>query len=50
MALLACGAVDQPRQEFAEAYDDHVWDVYGYLGYRVGIRADGTWLFFVAGD
>lgn len=22
----------------------------GYLGYRVGIRADGTWLFFVAGD
>jgi hypothetical protein len=22
----------------------------GYLGYRVGIREDGTWLFFVAGD
>ena len=22
----------------------------GYLGWRVGIRADGTWLFFVAGD
>jgi hypothetical protein len=21
-----------------------------YLGYRVGIRADGTWLFYVAGD
>jgi hypothetical protein len=21
-----------------------------YLGYRVGIREDGTWLFFVAGD
>ena len=21
-----------------------------YLGYRAGIRADGTWLFFVAGD
>jgi hypothetical protein len=21
-----------------------------YLGYRVGIRQDGTWLFFVAGD
>jgi hypothetical protein len=22
----------------------------GYLGYRAGIRKDGTWLFFVAGD
>ena len=22
----------------------------GYLGYRAGIREDGTWLFFVAGD
>jgi hypothetical protein len=22
----------------------------GYLGYRLGIREDGTWLFFVAGD
>jgi hypothetical protein len=22
----------------------------GYLGYRVGIREDGTWIFFVAGD
>ena len=22
----------------------------GYLGYRVGIRDDGTWLFFIAGD
>ena len=22
----------------------------GYLGWRVGIREDGTWLFFVAGD
>jgi hypothetical protein len=21
-----------------------------YLGWRVGIRKDGTWLFFVAGD
>jgi hypothetical protein len=25
-------------------------DLGGYLGYRVGIRDDGTWLFFVAGD
>jgi hypothetical protein len=22
----------------------------GYTGWRVGMRADGTWLFFVAGD
>ena len=22
----------------------------GYLGYRVGIREDGTWLYFIAGD
>ena len=22
----------------------------GYLGYRAGIRKDGTWLFFIAGD
>jgi hypothetical protein len=22
----------------------------GYLGYRAGIRKDGTWIFFVAGD
>ena len=21
-----------------------------YIGYRVGIREDGTWVFFVAGD
>jgi hypothetical protein len=21
-----------------------------YLGWRVGIRSDGTWIFFVAGD
>jgi hypothetical protein len=22
----------------------------GYLGWRVGIREDGTWLYFVSGD
>jgi RNA polymerase sigma factor (sigma-70 family) len=32
--------VDTARQEFAEAYDDHVWDVYGYLGYRVRTREE----------
>ena len=24
----------------AAAYDEHVWDVYGYLAYRLGSRAD----------
>jgi len=26
------------QQEFAAAYDDHVWDVYGFFGYRVRSR------------
>lgn len=26
------------KPEFADVYDDHVWDVYGYLAYRVGSR------------
>jgi hypothetical protein len=27
------------------------WREFGaYIGYRLGIRADGTWLYFVAGD
>jgi RNA polymerase sigma-70 factor (ECF subfamily) len=25
---------------FAAAYDDHVWDVYGFFAYRTGSRAD----------
>ena len=25
-------------------------EIGGYLGYRVGIREDGTWLYFIAGD
>ena len=25
-------------QEFAELYDDHVWDVYGFVAYRVASR------------
>jgi RNA polymerase sigma factor (sigma-70 family) len=32
--------VDAARQEFAAAYDEHVWDVYGYLGYRVRTREE----------
>lgn len=26
--------------DFAQAYDTHVWDVYGFLAYRTGDRAD----------
>jgi hypothetical protein len=33
---------EQEIKQFEEAGD--------YLGYRVGIRKDGTWLFFIAGD
>ena len=28
------------RVEFSEAYDDHVWDVYGFLGYRLNSREE----------
>ena len=28
------------RQEIAELYEEHVWGVYGFFGYRVGSRAD----------
>jgi RNA polymerase sigma factor (sigma-70 family) len=28
------------RQEFAGVYDEHVWDVYGFFGYRLNSRAD----------
>src|SRR4051794_6024397 len=28
------------RPTFAEVYDRHVWDVYGFLAYRVGQRQD----------
>ena len=37
--LLSSSRLDFPRSastdEFARAYDDHVWDVYGFFGYRV---------------
>ena len=32
--------MDLARQDFAAAYDEHVWDVYGYLGYRVRTREE----------
>jgi RNA polymerase sigma-70 factor, ECF subfamily len=28
------------RREIAELYEEHVWGVYGFFGYRVGSRAD----------
>jgi RNA polymerase sigma factor (sigma-70 family) len=28
------------RQGIAELYEEHVWGVYGFFGYRVGSRAD----------
>ncbi len=27
-------------QDFLDAYEEHVWDVYGYLAYRIGSRTD----------
>src|SRR3954466_10578038 len=29
-----------PQPEFADAYDEHVWTVYGFFAYRVRTRAD----------
>ena len=31
---------DARRPTFAEVYDQHVWDVYGFLAYRLGRRQD----------
>src|SRR5438067_5058942 len=28
------------RPTFSEVYDQHVWDIYGFLAYRVGQRSD----------
>jgi RNA polymerase sigma-70 factor, ECF subfamily len=28
------------KPEFAHVYDEHVWDVYGYLAYRLGSREE----------
>jgi RNA polymerase sigma factor (sigma-70 family) len=28
------------RPEFADVYDDHIWDVYGYLAYRLNSREE----------
>jgi RNA polymerase sigma-70 factor (ECF subfamily) len=37
--MLVSVAADK-RIDFADAYDDHVWDVYGYLGYRLSSREE----------
>jgi RNA polymerase sigma factor (sigma-70 family) len=28
------------KPEFADVYDDHIWDVYGYLAYRLNSREE----------
>ena len=42
IACLTCWRrwVAPKRVEFSEAYDDHVWDVYGFLGYRLNSREE----------
>lgn len=44
----------EERQALRPLYDDEDFERFAefgsYIGYRVGIRGDGTWLFFVAGD
>jgi hypothetical protein len=38
------------RQLYTDEEIDSFRQAGGYLGWRAGIREDGTWLFFVAGD
>ena len=33
-------AGEAPNRSIADVYDDHVWDVYGFLGYRVRTREE----------
>lgn len=48
------GVSDDDKQALRPLYDDAALAGFAtngaYLGYRVGIAADGTWQFFVAGD
>lgn len=32
--------MDEPLEQFARLYDEHVWAVYGFFGYRLGSRED----------
>jgi hypothetical protein len=42
---------DEEREILAPVLDTEGWTQYGdYLGWRAGIKEDGTWVFFVAGD
>ena len=34
------GALEGPRPDFAAAYDEHVWHVYGFFAYRLRRRED----------
>ncbi|MEX2323586.1 MAG: Gmad2 immunoglobulin-like domain-containing protein [Acidimicrobiia bacterium] len=41
------------RAELGRIYEDSdfaLWEEFGYGGYRVGIREDGTWMYFVGWD
>jgi DNA-directed RNA polymerase specialized sigma24 family protein len=33
-------ARQRDREQFAELYDEHVWRVYGFFGYRVASREE----------
>jgi hypothetical protein len=45
---------EEDRQALASFYTEQEMEQFEkadeYLGYRIGIRKDGTWIFFVAGD
>jgi len=32
--------MDEPVEQFARLYDEHVWTIYGFFGYRLGSRED----------
>lgn len=32
--------MDEPVEQFARLYDEHVWGIYGFFGYRLGSRED----------
>jgi hypothetical protein len=38
------------RNLYSEQEIEQFEEAGGYLGYRTGIRKDGTWIFFIAGD
>jgi len=36
----AVGRSKPPTEAFVDVYDEHIWDVYGFLAYRLGSRPD----------